>query len=280
MAPVTIARFVQELEKLKQVSDAEKLKPQEYDSRLARIIQELREKGIDADRAATTAALADAVKRGITDQRCGGLLMMSRNGRGTSMASPRTSSRASRGPSFFTWYHAPRRSGRSMSARSRAQKRFGVTASLVSGPPQPSPCLGVVRGPRCADRMRPRWPMPVTIIPLEAAGVLGLLVCHPLGRLVAGAAGHPVVEVAAWFAHRECSDVAPPTSPRRRQRQLHLRHVAVDPHHVVAAHDRIHGIRLARERLPVRARHLRRREVVPASLAARMAVDHAHRPRP
>ncbi len=65
MAPVTIARFVQELEKLKQVSDAEKLKPQEYDSRLARIIQELREKGIDADRAATTAALADAVTRGI-----------------------------------------------------------------------------------------------------------------------------------------------------------------------------------------------------------------------
>ena len=65
MAPVTIARFVQELEKLKRVSDAEKLKPQEYDSRLARIIQELREKGIDADRAATTAALADAVKRGI-----------------------------------------------------------------------------------------------------------------------------------------------------------------------------------------------------------------------
>lgn len=65
MAPVTIARFVQELEKLKQVADAEKLKPPEYDSRLARIIQELREKGIDADRAATTAALADAVKRGI-----------------------------------------------------------------------------------------------------------------------------------------------------------------------------------------------------------------------
>ena len=65
MAPVTIARFVQELEKLKQVSDAEKLKPQEYDSGLARIIQELRQKGIDADRAATTAALADVVKRGI-----------------------------------------------------------------------------------------------------------------------------------------------------------------------------------------------------------------------
>src|SRR4029077_15294975 len=171
MAPVTIARFVQELEKLKQVSDAEKLKPQEYDSRLARIIQELREKGIDADRAATTAALADAVKRGIitlpvqahlqrrlgltqtpwkycsspatsntslqcrqrsearrsvrgtrsrqlgqtpysltpgkragflgrgtTDQRCGGLLVMSRSGRATSTASPSTSRRASCGP--------------------------------------------------------------------------------------------------------------------------------------------------------------------------------------
>src|SRR2546426_12220579 len=59
--------------------------------------------------------------------------------------------------------------------------------------------------------MRPWWSMPVTIIPLEAASVLGLLVCHPLGRLVAGAAGHPVVEVAAWFAHGECSDVAPPS---------------------------------------------------------------------
>jgi hypothetical protein len=65
MAPVTLARFVQELEKLKQASDAEKLNAQDYDARLARIIQELREKGIDGDRAATTAALADAVKRGI-----------------------------------------------------------------------------------------------------------------------------------------------------------------------------------------------------------------------
>src|SRR3989441_2268911 len=91
--------------------------------------------------------------------------------------------------------------------------------------------------------MRPWWPMPVTIIPLEAAGVLGLLVCHPLGRLVAGAAGHPVVEVAAWLAHGECSDVAPPTSPLRRPWQLRLRPVAGDPHHVVAPHDRIHGIR-------------------------------------
>src|SRR5439155_672442 len=74
MAPVTIARFVQELEKLKQVSDAEKLKPQEYDSRLARIIQELREKGIDADRAATTAAPAAAGRRWLRRARRGGPL--------------------------------------------------------------------------------------------------------------------------------------------------------------------------------------------------------------
>jgi hypothetical protein len=65
MAPVTLARFVKELEKLKQASDTEKLKPQDYDARLARVIQELRERGLDADRAATNAALADAVKRGI-----------------------------------------------------------------------------------------------------------------------------------------------------------------------------------------------------------------------
>src|SRR2546429_9676485 len=84
--------------------------------------------------------------------------------------------------------------------------------------------------------MRPRWPMPVTIIPLEAAGVLGLLVCHPVGRLVAGAAGHPVVEDAAWVAPRECSGVAPPTSPRRRPRQLPLPPLAVDPHPPGAAH--------------------------------------------
>jgi len=52
------------------VSDAEKLKPQEYDSRLARIIQELREKGIDGRSAATTAALADASSAGSSRRRC------------------------------------------------------------------------------------------------------------------------------------------------------------------------------------------------------------------
>ncbi|HEU5262806.1 MAG TPA: hypothetical protein VFU41_15410 [Gemmatimonadales bacterium] len=66
MAPVTVQRFVQELDKLKQETDAGTLKPRDYDGRLARIIRELRERGgLDADRAAATAALADALKRGV-----------------------------------------------------------------------------------------------------------------------------------------------------------------------------------------------------------------------
>ncbi|MGH8620972.1 MAG: hypothetical protein ACRET3_02445 [Burkholderiales bacterium] len=66
MAPVTLKRFVQELDKLKHETDGGTLKPQDYDGRLARIIRELRELGgLDADRAAATAALADAVTRGV-----------------------------------------------------------------------------------------------------------------------------------------------------------------------------------------------------------------------
>lgn len=66
MAPITLQRFVEELDKLKQETDAGSLQPQNYDGRLARIIRELRERGgLDADRAAATAALADALKRGV-----------------------------------------------------------------------------------------------------------------------------------------------------------------------------------------------------------------------
>ena len=65
MAPITLQRFVKELDKLKQETDAGRLKPQDYDGRLARIIRELRERGLDADRAAATAALADALQRGV-----------------------------------------------------------------------------------------------------------------------------------------------------------------------------------------------------------------------
>ena len=65
MAPITVQRFVQELEKLKKAVDAGTLMPPDYDTRLARIIRELRERGLGADRAATTAALADALERGV-----------------------------------------------------------------------------------------------------------------------------------------------------------------------------------------------------------------------
>jgi hypothetical protein len=56
---------MQELDKLKQETDAGRLHAHDYDTRLARIIRELRERGLDADRAAATAALADALLRGV-----------------------------------------------------------------------------------------------------------------------------------------------------------------------------------------------------------------------
>jgi len=64
MAPITIQRFITELDKLKQDTDAGTLQPQDYDGRLARVIRELKERGLDGDRAVATAALADAVTRG------------------------------------------------------------------------------------------------------------------------------------------------------------------------------------------------------------------------
>ena len=65
MAAISVARLVQELEKLKQEMDAGTLKSGDYDQRLARVIRELRERKLDADRAAITAALGDALKRGV-----------------------------------------------------------------------------------------------------------------------------------------------------------------------------------------------------------------------
>lgn len=65
MAPVTLQRFMKELDKIKQESMEGVLQPENYDSRLARVISELKERGLDADRAAATAALADAVTRGV-----------------------------------------------------------------------------------------------------------------------------------------------------------------------------------------------------------------------
>jgi multidrug resistance efflux pump len=63
--PVSVKRFVQELEKLKQEMDAGRLKHGEYDQRLARMIQELRDRKLDADRAEITAALEEALRRGV-----------------------------------------------------------------------------------------------------------------------------------------------------------------------------------------------------------------------
>jgi hypothetical protein len=65
MGLIPLQRFLKELDKLKQDTDGGTLKEQDYDGRLARIIRELRERGLDADRATATAALADALKRGV-----------------------------------------------------------------------------------------------------------------------------------------------------------------------------------------------------------------------
>ena len=63
--PVSIERFVAELEKLKGEMDAGKLKHSEYDQRLARIIAELRERKVDADRPLITKTLDDLLGRGV-----------------------------------------------------------------------------------------------------------------------------------------------------------------------------------------------------------------------
>ena len=65
MAAVAVERLIKELEKLKQEMDAGQLRSGEYDQRLARVLQELRERKLDADRKALTSALDDAVARGV-----------------------------------------------------------------------------------------------------------------------------------------------------------------------------------------------------------------------
>ena len=63
--PVSVERFLQELEKLKAEMDAGTLRHGEYDQKLARAIQELRDRGIDADRNRLTAAFDSLQQRGI-----------------------------------------------------------------------------------------------------------------------------------------------------------------------------------------------------------------------
>src|SRR5207253_2626905 len=56
MAPITLQRLVKQLDKLKPEADAARLKTHDYGRWLARMIRRLRERGLDADRAAATAA--------------------------------------------------------------------------------------------------------------------------------------------------------------------------------------------------------------------------------
>src|SRR5439155_1380642 len=60
-----LERFVKQLAQLKQEMDEGKLQSSEYDQRLARAIRELREQKLDADRAAVSQALADALRSGL-----------------------------------------------------------------------------------------------------------------------------------------------------------------------------------------------------------------------
>ncbi|MCH7682424.1 MAG: hypothetical protein IIA55_07225 [Gemmatimonadetes bacterium] len=67
-SPISIERFVQELEKLRAGIVNGEFKAGEYDQRLARTMRELRERGIDGDRADIIAALDAALQQGtITD---------------------------------------------------------------------------------------------------------------------------------------------------------------------------------------------------------------------
>ena len=61
---ISIERLVKELDKLKAEMDAGALEHSEYDQRLSRVIAELRERGIDADREAITATLEQLLERG------------------------------------------------------------------------------------------------------------------------------------------------------------------------------------------------------------------------
>ena len=64
MAPITLQRLIKRLDKLKPEADAARLKTHDYARWLARMIRRLRERSLDADRAAATVALAEALKRG------------------------------------------------------------------------------------------------------------------------------------------------------------------------------------------------------------------------
>ena len=62
--PVSVERFVKTLEKMKVEMDSGSLRHGEYDQRLARAIQELRERGLEADRVAIQQTIDQLLQRG------------------------------------------------------------------------------------------------------------------------------------------------------------------------------------------------------------------------
>lgn len=63
--PITLDHLERKLQDLKAEMDAGTLKSGEYDQRLARVIQEMRDRKLTADRTQITAKLADLLSRGV-----------------------------------------------------------------------------------------------------------------------------------------------------------------------------------------------------------------------
>jgi hypothetical protein len=63
--PVSVERFVQTMEKMKAEMDSGSLRHGEYDQRLARAIQELRERGLEADRGLIQQTIDALLQRGV-----------------------------------------------------------------------------------------------------------------------------------------------------------------------------------------------------------------------
>jgi hypothetical protein len=62
---ISIRQLISELEQMRTDMDAGKLRTGDYDQHLSRLIGELREQKLDADRPAVLKALADALQRGV-----------------------------------------------------------------------------------------------------------------------------------------------------------------------------------------------------------------------
>lgn len=65
MSPITLDQLAQKFQQLKDDMGAGKMRHGEYDQRLARRIQELRDRKIDADRGAIRQKLAELLAHGV-----------------------------------------------------------------------------------------------------------------------------------------------------------------------------------------------------------------------